>query len=226
MKLKKTVHYYKFRDIMENPLLREKLLNKKTVAGVLSTISRYSTITRYTITRVDCTTIYLHILLYTKKLFFKSQFYMCNKFLRFFFLNRNYFLRYASWWCSFFHWYICFLINYILYRKNNPVSLKKVARLHWWIDKIKKSTCPRVIKWNKRNCGWKKKHIIFIIILNSSWFRMDTENFDIHRNTYLIFKMSLSTWLLLYWGHPFRIIRILRASRGYVKFEYGGCSVK
>ena len=54
MKLKKTVHYYKFRDIMENPLLQEKLLNKKTVAGVLSTISRYSTITRYTITRVDC----------------------------------------------------------------------------------------------------------------------------------------------------------------------------
>ena len=29
MKLKKTVHYYKFRDIMENPLLQEKLLNKK-----------------------------------------------------------------------------------------------------------------------------------------------------------------------------------------------------
>ena len=57
MKLKKTVHYYKFRDIMENPLLQEKLLNKKTVAGVLSTISRYSTITRYTITRVDCITI-------------------------------------------------------------------------------------------------------------------------------------------------------------------------
>ena len=55
MKLKKTVHYYKFRDIMENPLLQEKLLNKKTVAGVLSTISRYSTITRYTITRGDCT---------------------------------------------------------------------------------------------------------------------------------------------------------------------------
>ena len=54
MKLKKTVHYYKFRDIMENPLLQEKLLNKKTVAGVLSTISRYSTITRYTIMRVDC----------------------------------------------------------------------------------------------------------------------------------------------------------------------------
>ena len=54
MKLKKTVHYYKFRDIMENPLLQEKLLNKKTVFGVLSTISRYSTITRYTITRVDC----------------------------------------------------------------------------------------------------------------------------------------------------------------------------
>ena len=57
MKLKKTVHYYKFRDIMENPLLQEKLLNKKTVAGVLSTISRYSTITRYTITRVDCSRI-------------------------------------------------------------------------------------------------------------------------------------------------------------------------
>ena len=57
MKLKKTVHYYKFRDIMENPLLQEKLLNKKTVAGVLSTISRYSTITRYTITRVDCITV-------------------------------------------------------------------------------------------------------------------------------------------------------------------------
>ena len=54
MKLKKTVHYYKFRDIMENPLLQEKLLNKKTVFGVLSTISRYYTITRYTITRGDC----------------------------------------------------------------------------------------------------------------------------------------------------------------------------
>ena len=62
MKLKKTVHYYKFRDIMENPLLQEKLLNKKTVAGVLSTISRYSTITRYTITRVDCTSIFFKLL--------------------------------------------------------------------------------------------------------------------------------------------------------------------
>ena len=47
------LHYYKFKDFTKNPLLQENLLNK--VFGVLSTISRYSTITRYTITRVDCT---------------------------------------------------------------------------------------------------------------------------------------------------------------------------
>ena len=46
------LHYYKFKDFTKNPLLQENLLNK--VFGVLSTISRYSTITRYTITRVDC----------------------------------------------------------------------------------------------------------------------------------------------------------------------------
>ena len=49
------LHYYKFKDITKNPLLQENLLNKKSVFRVLSTISRDSTITRYTITRVDCT---------------------------------------------------------------------------------------------------------------------------------------------------------------------------
>ena len=49
------LHYYKFKDITKNPLLQENLLNKKSVFRVLSTISRDSTITRYTITSVDCT---------------------------------------------------------------------------------------------------------------------------------------------------------------------------
>ena len=48
------LHYYKFKDITKNPLLQENLLNKKSVFRVLSTISRDSTITRYTITSVDC----------------------------------------------------------------------------------------------------------------------------------------------------------------------------
>ena len=38
----------------ENPLLQENLFSKKLVSQVLSTISRDSTITRYTITRGDC----------------------------------------------------------------------------------------------------------------------------------------------------------------------------
>ena len=38
----------------ENPLLQENLLSKKLVSQVLSTITRDSTITRYTITRSDC----------------------------------------------------------------------------------------------------------------------------------------------------------------------------
>ena len=38
----------------ENPLLQENLLSKKSVSQVLSTITRDSTITRYTITRGDC----------------------------------------------------------------------------------------------------------------------------------------------------------------------------
>ena len=48
----------KLSTITNNPLLRDSkdTKNKKTVAGVLSTISRYSTITRYTITRGDCIT--------------------------------------------------------------------------------------------------------------------------------------------------------------------------
>ena len=50
------LHYYKFKDITKNPLLQENLLNKKSVFRVLSTISRDSTITRYTITRVDLCT--------------------------------------------------------------------------------------------------------------------------------------------------------------------------
>ena len=48
------LHYYKFKDFTKNPLLQENLLHKYLVPGVLSTISRYSTITRYTITRGDC----------------------------------------------------------------------------------------------------------------------------------------------------------------------------
>ena len=51
------LHYYKFKDITKNPLLQENLLNKKSVFRVLSTISRDSTITRYTITSVDCNSI-------------------------------------------------------------------------------------------------------------------------------------------------------------------------
>ena len=39
----------------ENPLLQENLLSKKSVSQVLSTITRDSTIKRYTITRGDCT---------------------------------------------------------------------------------------------------------------------------------------------------------------------------
>ena len=50
------LHYYKFKDITKNPLLQENLLNKKLVCRVLSTISRNCTITRYTITSVDCIT--------------------------------------------------------------------------------------------------------------------------------------------------------------------------
>ena len=38
----------------ENPLLQENLLSKKSVSQVLSTITRDSTIKRYTITRGDC----------------------------------------------------------------------------------------------------------------------------------------------------------------------------
>ena len=40
---------------LENPLLQENLLSKKLVSQVLSTITRDSTIKRYTITRGDCT---------------------------------------------------------------------------------------------------------------------------------------------------------------------------
>ena len=39
----------------ENSLLQENLLSKKSVSQVLSTITRDSTITRYTITRGECT---------------------------------------------------------------------------------------------------------------------------------------------------------------------------
>ena len=67
------LHYYKFKDITKNPLLQENLLNKKSVFRVLSTISRDSTITRYTITSVDCIYIltYLLTILHTYILYFK-----------------------------------------------------------------------------------------------------------------------------------------------------------
>ena len=40
---------------LENPLFQENLFGKKSVSQVLSTITRNSTIKRYTITRGDCT---------------------------------------------------------------------------------------------------------------------------------------------------------------------------
>ena len=68
------LHYYKFKDITKNPLLQENLLNKKSVFRVLSTISRDSTITRYTITSVDCSCLApLYVLILEAKWTFEEK---------------------------------------------------------------------------------------------------------------------------------------------------------